>query len=414
MPDLGALEMGLRRALLHDGAGLLEDLLAAVVSGLDQAAQPQPGEKVYRRRARTVETVLGPVRLARAYFYCAERQEGRAPTDEALGLLDGYSPGLAKLMCRIAAQQSFELAAADLLAYGGITVEGRGIQRMANRMGPQMRATRAAQPEPAEPQPVSVMYVLGDGTGIPMMREAVAGRKGRQADGSARTREVKLGCVFTQQTLDAEGQPIREPDSTTYLGTLEPAAEFGIALRHEAIRRGMGDAVHVVFLGDGAAWVWEQARLNFPQAICILDFFHAVEHLGALCRALDGAGAPAERRLNRWAKRMKEGGIARLLKESEKLVAKGKAADAAAAGQEIEYFRKNQTRMHYGRYRAAGYFIGSGVVEAGCRNVIGQRLKKSGMFWSETGAQNVIDLRCALLGGHFDADWDRLFNARAA
>lgn len=406
--------MGLRCALLHDGSRLLEDLLATAIAGCDQATARQPDEKVYHRRALTVETVLGPVRLERDYFYSAARQEGRAPADEALGLLDGYSPGLAKLMCRIAAQQSYELAAADLLAYGAIAVEGRAIQRMANRMGPPMHATRAAQPEPAPPQPISVLYVEGDGTGIPMMRALLEGKKGRQPDGSARTREVKLGAVFLQQRVDEEGEPIREPASTTYVGTLEPAAAFGIQLRHEAIRRGMGDAARLVFLGDGAAWVWEQARLNFPQATCILDFYHALEHLRALCTALDGTGPPAERRLDRWAKLMKEGGISRLLKQSEKIVAKGQAAQPASVTQEVEYFRKNEARMHYDQYRRAGLFIGSGVVEAGCRNVIGQRLKKSGMFWSEAGAQSVIDLRCALLGGHFDEDWDRLFTPKAA
>jgi hypothetical protein len=406
--------VGLRRALLHDGARLLEELLAAAIRGSDQATAPQPGEKVYHGRPRTVKTVLGPVRLERAYFYCAARQEGRAPADEALGLLEGYSPGLAKLMCRIAAQQSYAWAAADLLAYGGIAVEGRDIQRMANRMGPPMHATRAAQPEPAPPQPIAVLYVEADGTGIPMIPALLEGKKGRQPDGSARTREVKLGCVFTQQCVDEAGEPIREPDSTTYLGTLEPAAAFGIQLRHEAIRRGMGDAARVVLLGDGAAWVWEQARLNFPQAICILDFYHALEHLRALCSALDGAGPPAERRLDRWAKLMKEGAISRLLKQSEKIAAKGKAAQPANVTPEVEYFRKNEARMHYDQYRRAGLFLGSGVVEAGCRNVIGQRLKKSGMFWSEAGAQSVVDLRCALLGGHFDEDWARLFTQKAA
>jgi hypothetical protein len=110
---------------------------------------------------------------------------------------------------------------------------------------------------------------------------------------------------------------------------------------------------------------------------------------------------------------MKEGGIRRLLKPSENSVAKGQAAQPASVNQEVEYFRKKGARMHYDQYRRAGLFIGSGVVEAGCRNVIGQRLKKSGMFWSEAGAQSVIDLRCALLGGHFDEDWDRLFTPKA-
>jgi len=400
----------LRSALLKDGSRLLQELLDYAATLWDRSTQPPPEEKVYHRRERTMETVL----LTRDYFYCAARQEGRAPFDDALGLIDGYSPGLAGLMCRIAAQQSYELGAADLLAYAGVIVEGRGIQRMATLMGPQMRATRAGQPEPVAPKPVSCLYALADGTGVPMLRRALAGKKGRQPAGSARTREVKLGCVFTQQSTTTDGEPIREPDSTTYLGTLENAAEFGRQLRQEAIRRGMATAGRMVFLGDGAAWVWEQARLNFPAAICILDFYHAAEHLGQLCAALEGPRPAAHRRTARWAKAMKRGGIARIILQAEKLRARGQAAEAEQVGKELEYFRKNEPRMHYDEYRAQGLFIGSGGVEAGCRVVIGQRLKKSGMFWSETGAQSVIDLRCALLGGHFDTDWNTLTANRAA
>jgi hypothetical protein len=411
---LGALETGLRAALLKDGCGLLQELLDYSAGLFDCSTEALPGEKVYRHRSRTVETVLGEVLLSRDYFYCQRRQSGRAPFDQTLGLIDGYSPGLARLMCRIAAQQSYELAASDLLAYAGVCVEGRAIQRMANLMGPAMRATRESQPEPVQPKAVPVMYASADGTGVPMMRGELEGKKGRQPDGSARTREVKLGCVFTQQSADAEGNPLRDPSSTTYIGTLENASDFGLQLRQEAIRRGMGSAQKMVFLGDGAAWVWEQARINFPKAICILDFYHAFEHLGALCAALDGKGPPSQGRTARWAKLMKKGGIGRIIANAQKVLDRGAAVDAQEAGRQIEYFRKNQHRMSYDRYRREHLFIGSGVVEAGCRTVIGQRLKKSGMFWSQPGAQNVIDLRSALLGGHFDDDWDCLTTRRAA
>lgn len=106
-----------------------------------------------------------------------------------------------------------------------------------------LRGERAVgEAEPAQPSPVPVMYVCADGTGVPMMRGELEGRKGRQPDGSARTREVKLGCVFTQHGADAEGCPLRDPSSTTYLGTLQNAADFGQQLRQEAIRRGPGSA----------------------------------------------------------------------------------------------------------------------------------------------------------------------------
>lgn len=279
-------------------------------------------------------------------FYCEQRQSGRAPFDQALGLIEGDSPGLARLMCRIVAQPSYELAAADFLAYAGVAVEGRAIQRMASLMGPQMRATRESQSEPDPPTPVPIMYVSADGTGVPMIRPELEGRKGRQGDGSARTREVKLGCVFTQHSADAQGDPLRDPSSTTYLGTLQNAAAFGLQLRREEIRRGMGSAGKMVFLGDGAAWVWEAARVNFPSAICILDFYHAFEPLGELCTALEGKERPAQTRTTRWAKEMKQGAIGQIITQAQKVIDQGSAADAAEAGKQI-YFRKNQHRMRY-------------------------------------------------------------------
>ena len=406
--------MGLRAALLKDGCGLLQDLLRSSASLFERGLQPGPAEKVYPARPRAVKTVLGEVLFSRAYFYCQEQQSGRAPFDEILGLIDGYSPGLARLMCRIAAQQSYEPAAADLLAYAGVAVEGRAIQRMATLLGPQMRAVRASQPEPALRQALPILYACADGTGVPATPRELEGRKGRQPDGSARTREVKLGCIFTQTSTDAEGHALRDPFSTTYIGTLEAAPAFGLQLRREAIRRGLGQAQKTVFLGDGAAWVWEQARINFPMATCILDFYHAFEHLGDLCVDLDGQGLPAQKRTARWAKMMKNGRIAKIIANAQKLLERGLAVNAEQAQKQIEYFRKNQHRMRYADYLREGLFIGSGVVEAGCRTVIGERLKKSGMFWSRVSPErHRLALRVAR-GGHFDADWNRLFAKVAA
>ena len=132
------------------------------------------------------------------------------------------------------------------------------------------------------------MYVSGDGTGLPMRKEELAGRKGKQADGSAKTREAKLGCVFLQTEVDAKGQPVRKEDSTTYIASFEGAAEFGLLLRQEAQRRGMAHATKIIFIGDGAAWIWELVRINFSGAILILDFYHALQHVHGLIEALCG------------------------------------------------------------------------------------------------------------------------------
>jgi hypothetical protein len=254
-----------------------------------------------------------------------------------------------------------------------------------------------------------VFYVEGDGTGIPVRPEETVGRKGKQTGQRAKTREVKLGCVFTQTKDDEEGKPIRDPQSTSYVATLQPAAEFGALLRTEARKRGLALACLVVFLGDGAAWVWELARVNFPMAVFILDFFHAAEHLKWLAQALWGENTEQSKtQWERWAKLLKEqpDGLDRVLREARQaLPRRGKQREAAL--KQIAYFESNTDKMRYAEYRARGLFIGSGVVEAGCKTVIGRRLKQSGMFWGVAGAQNVLDIRCLLENRQFGLFWDQ-------
>jgi hypothetical protein len=114
------------------------------------------------------------------------------------------------------------------------------------------------------------------------------GRKGRQPDGSAKTRMVYLGCVFTQHRRDQDGSPLRDHDSTSYLASFECAEDFGIRLRREARRRGSGTAKEVVVLMDGAAALEKLGSINFPGCQRIVDFYHACEHLGHVLEAIWG------------------------------------------------------------------------------------------------------------------------------
>jgi hypothetical protein len=245
------------------------------------------------------------------------------------------------------------------------------------------------------------MYVSGDGTGVPMRKGELEGRKGKQADGSSKTREAKLGCVFLQTEVDEKGHPVRKEDSTSYVASFEPAAEFGLLLRQEAQRRGMAQATKVIFIGDGAAWVWELARVNFPGAVLILDFYHALLHVHGLVEALCGKETPeGKRRIKLWKRGLLKGKAPRIVEEARAQLER--SLDKEKAEKEIAYLENNLARMTYGDFRKAGYFIGSGVVEAGCKTVIGQRMKRSGMFWSEEGGQGMLDLRCAFLSNRLD------------
>ena len=399
-------ETGLREALLKDGRRLLEHLLNDPTLPIPDDAS-QPGEKGTAAVPRDLETLFGKLTLRRNYYYAAAAGTGRYPLDTALKLVGPYTPALARLMSRAGAQTGFESGSQDLRVYGGIQIQGRQIHRLMQIIGPSVQQTCAQFPDDQPDAPIPVLYAAVDGTGAPMVPAALAGRAGKQPEGTAKTREVKLGCVFTQHTTDPEGHPVRDAASTTYLCGLETAGDFGTRLRREAFRRGLCQSRRVVLLGDGAPWVWELGRVNFPNAIAILDYYHAREHLTLLVEALVGKGTPASAQLQeRWESWLWEGHIQRLLKAAERRGRYCPPPIPQAVATQLGYFQKNQARMRYGEFRRQGLFIGSGVVEAGCKTVVGQRAKQSGMCWTEAGLLAVLHTRCALLGGQFDAFWD--------
>lgn len=302
-------------------------------------------------------------------------------------------------MYRSAVKNSYAEASKDLFEYAGVKVCDRQIQRLVQEVAPAVAPWLKTQQ--SKPQ-AALLYACGDGTGVPMRKELLVGRKGKQPDGSAKTREAKLGCVFLQTQVDKEGHPVRKEDSTSYIGSFEAAPEFGLLLRQEAQRRGMAGATKVIFIGDGAAWIWELARVNFPLAILILDFYHALQHVYGLVDALWGKQTPeGKKRVKLWKRWLLKDKAAQLVEEAKAQLKR--CLDTEKAQKEIGYLENNLQRMTYGTFRKAGYFIGSGVIEAGCKTVIGQRMKCSGMFWSEEGGQGILDLRCAFLSDRLES-----------
>jgi hypothetical protein len=267
-----------------------------------------------------------------------------------------------------------------------------------------MSQWREARGPVFNPAAGDIFCVSTDGTGAPMRRKELRGRKGKQ--GKARTREVKVGTVFTHRKPDKpEERPERDYQSTTYIADIVSAKDFGSRLRAEALRRGIARAKSIVFLGDGAAWVWELARVNFPSATCILDYYHACEHLNLLSQALYGEGSTlAKKRYRQWRKALLKDKITHII-EQAKADLPARTQSRKLAKKQLGYFQRNKLRMLYQTFREAGYFIGSGVVEAGCKTVVGQRLKQSGMLWSLKGASDLLTVRCALLSGWFQNFW---------
>lgn len=407
--------MLVRTAIFKSANALVNWMLQEAADRIDAAYQPKPGQQYKGRVSTRVEGIFGSFVLQRDYYYHEGKQQGYYPADAALGLECGHTPALTRLICLEGADEtSYQKAEQHLEETGGIHISARQIQRMVQRVG-----TAAQQWQEREAHPggraVPIMYVSADGTGVPMRKEELVGRAGKQADGRAKTRMAYLGCVFTQHRTDEEGHPVRDHESTTYVSSFRPIEEFGPCLRQEAIRRGLGSAQQVVLLIDGAEGLANMGQLCFPGTTQIVDFYHALEHAGKVLLALFGSKEHPQykRRLTYWAKRLLKDKVQQLIAQTRAECA-GKA-QAAAVEKELGYFVHNTDRMQYGSFRAKGFFIGSGVIEAGCKTVIGSRCKQSGMFWGKPGAENVLALRCIHSSRRLAAFWkDRLTHHAAA
>ena len=233
-------------------------MVQALVDQFDASFQPGPKQRWVERRHLEITGLFGSLHIHRDYY--AQEERGHCPADAALALEGAYTPALARMMYRSAVKNSYGEASQDLFEYAGVKVCDRQVQRLVQEVAPAVGPWLKTLPGQAQ---IALMYVSGDGTGVPMRKEFLTGRKGKQPDGSAKTREAKLGCVFLQTQVDKEGHPIRQEDSTSYIGSFEGAARFGLLLRQEAQRRGMAHASKVIFIGDGAAWIWELTLMPF-------------------------------------------------------------------------------------------------------------------------------------------------------
>ena len=374
-------------------------------------------------RDKTADTVLGAVTLRRAWYHCAGCGHGSAPRDEQLGVAgQSMSPGLRKMTARAAAAVPFAAAARLVGELAGLTLTGRRAGRRAEADGNAAAAVTEAEAAaitarrlvpmpPAGPVPDKI-YLAIDGTGVPMVAAETAGRAGKGDDGRARTREVKMAAVFTQTRLGDDGHPVRDPGSSSYLATFAAAPEFGILMAAEARRRGAGQIRQLTILGDGAVWIWNLATQHFPAATQIVDLFHAREHVHELANL---AGLLAGHRGEWLAARLAEldaGDVAALLTAGHDLRFHGSLA--SERDKALHYFETNAHRMRYAWYRSLGLFVGSGTVEAGCKAVIGQRLKLSGMRWTEPGATGILTLRCHDASNRWEHIWMRPNNQTPA
>jgi hypothetical protein len=402
---LEAAEQVIRAGLLRLGGAMLGELLAAD-NGCRGPRVPcgQGHEAVLAGyRDKSFDTALGLVTVARAWYHCAECRHGLAPRDAELGVAGtSMSPGLAAMNDLAAAAGPFAGAARLLEELAGVRLTAKRVERAAEASGTAVAAAgreraaliaaRRLVPLPPSPLP-DKLYAVIDGTGVPMTAKETAGRKGKGEDGRARTREVKLAVFFTQDKLDKDGYPVRDRASVSVIATFDPASVFAGLVKAEGIRRGADHVRQLTILGDGAAWIWGIATDKFPGATQIVDLYHAREHLHSLTRSLDFMLLDHK---EEWlAARLEDldyGDIDGIEAAVRKYPLEGVKKDET--DKELGYFLNNAPRMRYHWFRSRGLFVGSGVVEASCKTIVGQRLKQAGMHWTAAGADAIIALRC--------------------
>ena len=256
---------------------------------------------------------------------------------------------------------------------------------------------------------MKVMYILGDGTGVPGRHCELAGVKGKQPDGSAKTFEAKIGAVFTVE-YTAEGKPlltesgdIYRDKNISYMGTIRKVEDFGPMLYQHAVENGLEDADAVVFLGDGARWLWGIQQKYFPYALPGIDLYHSLERMNAMIDLLHFKWRNILKKKQAFKDKcdslLRSGKVKDLLDLIKKTPCKkGKEKKLEDA---MGYFSSNMDRMDYGAFSACGIFVGSGVIEAGCKVIVGNRMKNAGMHWTKDNADKMINLRCAIRNGEF-------------
>jgi hypothetical protein len=417
--DLEAVETGLRAALHQAGSAALTELLRYEAPAPDQQRRPCPcghHARYQGLRSKPVLTVVGRVRTVRPYYLCSRCHQGQFPADAELDIDNTEtSPGVRRMQALVGQEAPFDHGREQMKVLAGLEVTTKAVERSAEAIGEDMARGDQQEVQRAVQldlpivlgEPVPILYVQMDGTGVPVVKKETDGRKGKADGQPAHTREAKLGCVFTQTAWDAEGFAIRDPDSTTYVGAIETAEEFGKRLYVEAWKRGWSRAKTKVVMGDGAEWIWNLAAQHFPGAVQIVDLYHARQHLWELVRTLypnDAAKQKVWMKLHQ--KRLLDKGKIENLVAAIAALHSSNPQVAEKIRLEADYFKRNAERMRYPNFRAQHLFVGSGVIEAGCKAVIGSRLKRSGMFWTVRGANAILALRCRHLNGRFEDYWE--------
>jgi hypothetical protein len=397
--DLAAAETRIRDASLGFAAKMVGDAMSGPLQRAAGVEQP-PGRK--EQRTCLILSAVGEVSYTR-WYAVNERGEWHFPADDALGIVCGCTPGAAMRLCHMGAKsQSYAEASESLALLSGIQASPNSIHRLIGEVAPDM-AKWADEREPARVPPereVAVCLQM-DMTGVRLLKKHLAGVKGK--DGDPKTRQIKCGVVFLME-MGEDGKYAKVPDSSVHVLSFGDVAGFAAQLEKARQKLGVKFGAKLIVVSDGAEWIWNLVKDRFRQAFCVVDFWHAAEHLHELCEFVYGKTDAAAERFVELRHKLKHHGVDCIIRHFEALEAFAQMRKGIE--KRLRYFRTHQSRMQYHLYRRKGWPIGSGEVEGACKSLIKQRTDLSGQRWTPHGALNVLWVRALVNDDLHQAYWE--------
>jgi hypothetical protein len=408
--SLSEMEQSIRQWLYRVGNLLLSLWLLCLSPRYDEPSVACPhctGEASYqRRREGTLRTMLGQIRYKRAYYLCAECGQGHYPMDDQYGLRPNtMSAEMERLAALVGVQMPFAQASLLFSELTLTSLSDQSIDKATQSYGQTVEKVEASlyqqaveqDPQAPSGRPLRLYGSLDGG------RVQTRAPKGQPQP----WRELKIGAWF-----QARGEPPKNPDGEwtiqaydiTYYSDILPAEQFGNLLWATGVEHGAEPASELIFLGDGARWIWDLVDLHFPHAIQIVAWFHACEYLAPVAKSAFKNSAQQADWLHTARDKLWHGKLDEVIAACQELVQPHLKAEDDPAQQAVTYFCNNRQRMDYPTYRKHGYQIGSGTIESAVKQIASQRMKVSGARWNLLSARMVAKARATFLSGQ----WDRI------
>lgn len=420
VPVIAQIETEMREAMRQIGQQALGLLLSSLQKTPDGEIACSCGGVLHYQRTRpaSVISVFGPVRYERAYYAGCSCKQGQAPLDEQYGLKPGaVTSGLAALLALAGIAFSFDESPEWLKAYLLFDVAANTVRTETEQMGRleeerEEELVKKSQDEQylqeRQRNPGPVVQRLYGSIDAAKVRIEPRPKKGEEKAEHEDWRDMKVLCWYETEKVSPAQRSTRQREKAyreqtvyraknmRYACNITEADDFGHLLWATGCELNADLSPELVFLGDGAVWIWNLVNKYFPNAIQIVDWYHAEEHIEHIAASAFSDLSQRSNWLEDTKQALWDGQVEQVIAACEVL-----SPACELARKAVHYFTTNAERMRYDRFRAADYLIGSGTIESGCKQIVTQRLKLPGAQWTVSGAIKTAKARTAWLSGHW-------------